>query len=413
MATGRGQDIDSSEHGRLLAQVRDANTQLVLAGIEARRRTAELEATLASMPDAVVVYGPNAEILRLNQEAEDLLALSPEARKLPHAERVRIRHVVMEDGQPLDPGQGPVQRALRGETVRGLVVAMRPPRRRSVWMSVSAAPITTAAGGVIGAVAVFSDITRLRDLQERTEKLLEAERRSHAVAEKAVKARDQFISTAAHELKTPVTSLQGYAQVLLRQYKRKGAIDPANLAGALHTIHQQSLRLARLTEQLLEVSRLEAGKLHLSREEFDLTVLVRNAIAEFRDSHPDRVLKFTGDEVLAIVADPLRLEQVMVNLLDNAAKFSPARMPVEVSVYADGSWCTVTIRDHGIGVPLEQQDAIFERFHQAYDERHYAGMGLGLYISRQYAELHGGTLTFERPDGPGSQFVLRLPLNHD
>ena len=262
--------------------------------------------------------------------------------------------------------------------------------------------------------ALKREIAERMRIEEEREQLLASTQEAKAQAEAAVKVRDEFLSIAAHELKTPVTSIHGFAQVMLRQFEKSGSFDSARMSRALETMVQQSRRLTKLTEQLLNLSRLESGKLVLTPEEVDLVALVESCVDAVRHSRPERTIEFhngSGDGVHASV-DPLRLEQVVTNLLDNALKFSPDECPVEVDVDRDDNhWVIVAVRDYGIGIPTEERGHIFERFFQAHSSNHYGEMGIGLSVCREITEMHGGTITVEQPEDGGSRFVVRLPMN--
>jgi signal transduction histidine kinase len=236
-----------------------------------------------------------------------------------------------------------------------------------------------------------------------------AEERQRLLAEalEAVRVRDEFLSIAAHELRTPLTTIRAQAQLLLRRIAREGSLDPGLAARALQVIDKQSDRLDRLIAQLLDVSRLQGPRLDLDRQEVDLVELVRAVVADTRLRCEGRPIEAWLPERRAASVDPLRLEQVLVNLLDNADKYSPAGAPIDVEMRS-GAAIEIAVRDQGPGVPPEQRERIFERFYQAHT-RTRSGMGLGLYISRQIVELHGGTLTAEFPTEGGSRFVIRLP----
>ncbi len=223
--------------------------------------------------------------------------------------------------------------------------------------------------------------------------------------------RDEFLSVAAHELKTPLTSLRGFAQLLMRQLDRDESPDPVRLRQALSAIDQQSAKLARLVNHLLDVSRIEAGRLVLDRKVADVVGLVDDVVATARVNtfrHEFTVRAPSG--ALALV-DPLRLEQVIRNLVDNAIKYSPDGGPIgiEVDKSREAGVVRVTVSDHGLGVAPAHRSLIFERFHQAHSERAFSGMGLGLYISRQIVELHGGRLEAEFPDEGGTRMIVTLP----
>jgi len=234
--------------------------------------------------------------------------------------------------------------------------------------------------------------------------------RLHAEAQRATRLRDEFLSVAAHELKTPMTSLRGYAQWLLRPIKQGRPPDPSLLERGLRAIDVQSAKLVDLTTQLLDISRIEAGKLRLERRDIDVIELVRAVMDACQASTPDHSLNLTGPSEFRATVDPLRLEQVMSNLIDNAIKYSPGGGTIDIEIgSSDSGRLLIAVRDHGLGIPLERRDNLFDRFYQAHGEGHFGGLGLGLYISRQIVELHGGVITAEFPDDNGSRFSISLP----
>jgi signal transduction histidine kinase len=232
-----------------------------------------------------------------------------------------------------------------------------------------------------------------------------------AERKRAEALRDEFLSVAAHELKTPLTSLRGFAQLLLRQLDRDETPDPVRTRQALSAIDQQSAKLARLVGQLLDVSRLDAGRLVLERKVADVVGLVEDVVATARVNTFRHEFSVRAPGAALALVDPLRLEQVLRNLVDNAIKYSPNGGPIEIEVSKDrATGVRVTVADRGLGVPRKHRPRIFERFHQAHPEHRLGGMGLGLYISRQIAELHEGTLTAEHPKAGGTRFVLVVPV---
>lgn len=236
------------------------------------------------------------------------------------------------------------------------------------------------------------------------------------VAEEAEIARfcDEFISAAAHELKTPVTSLRTHAQSLVRQYLKNGQLDPDRVVWAMRTIEQQSAKLSRLISQLLDVSRLETGRFVLQRERADLVALLTEVVALVQASYTGREIAVRGPDRLDATVDPARIEQVFANLLDNAVKHSPAGGTVEVDLDGPANeTARISFRDHGIGVDPEDVPRVFERFSSLAlspaREHNLNGLGLGLYISREIVELHGGQITVEHPPDGGVRFIVILP----
>ncbi len=237
------------------------------------------------------------------------------------------------------------------------------------------------------------------------------EREARLAAEAAIQVRDEFLSVAAHELKTPVTGLRATAQILARKL-RKGEVEgPPWLSGGLLTIDQQSDRLTRLIGQLLDVSRLDQDKLTAERAPTDLTELAERLVSAFRARSNKHKLVLYADSGVVAEVDPVAIEQVLSNLLDNAIKYSPDGGQVDVEVRGDGDGrARLAVRDRGIGIPPEKRDAIFQRFFQAHADEHRSGLGLGLYISHRIVALHDGEIAAEFPPDGGTRFVVRLPM---
>jgi PAS domain S-box-containing protein len=236
--------------------------------------------------------------------------------------------------------------------------------------------------------------------------------RLYSEAREAVSIRDEFMSVAAHELKTPMTSLRGYAQLLGREFELGEVPNPARARRAALTIQVQSDKLARLVAQLLDISRIQSGKLAIERRSSDLSVLVKDVVDGARTQLRDHTLVAQMPAELTMPVDPLRIEQVVTNLIDNAIKYSPEGANIEVSLVDRGDSAQLTVRDYGVGVSPEHRAHIFDRFYQAHAGgplTSMAGMGLGLYISRQIVELHGGTIEAEFPETGGTKFVVTLP----
>lgn len=275
-------------------------------------------------------------------------------------------------------------------------------------------------------VSVFAELFRKtgqledlnRDLERRIDErtaALEAsivrEREARLAAEAAIQIRDDFLSVAAHELKTPVTGIRVSAQILARRLNKSGLDLPSWLGEGLHTIDQQTERLVRLIEQLFDISRLDQNKLTIEHAPTDLVVLAEKLVTAFRarSNKHSIVLSAPADSIADI--DPVALEQVMSNLLDNAIKYSPDGGQIDVEVgMNDAEHAQLAVRDRGIGIAPEKREAIFDRFYQAHAEDHRSGLGLGLFISHQIVRLHGGEITVEFPPDGGTRFVITLPV---
>jgi signal transduction histidine kinase len=227
-----------------------------------------------------------------------------------------------------------------------------------------------------------------------------------------VRMRDDFLSVAAHELKTPVTGLRGFAELALEQLAEEEAVDRRVVARSLRVIQQQSMKLARLVSQLLDVSRIEAGKLSLERSVTDVASLVESVAEAAQVGTARHTLVVSSAPSVPTWVDPLRIEQVVTNLIDNAIKYSPTGGQIDIEVVEPlAGTVRVAVRDRGVGIPPDSRQHIFDRYYRAHVQDHASGMGLGLYISREIVELHGGRIEVESPADGGTRFVVVLPAN--
>jgi signal transduction histidine kinase len=225
--------------------------------------------------------------------------------------------------------------------------------------------------------------------------------------EAATKLKEDFVSAAAHDLKTPLTTLLGQAQILELRFGR----DPALVQHqpAVARIAREARRLSALVEDLLDASRIEEGKLEVRREPIDVAALVRQ-VADRGRAQKERIIVDAHDRLTGSV-DRRRIEQLVDNLVENGLKYSGEDTPVEVRAWRDDGAIRISVRDHGIGIPSIDLPHVFERFHRAsnVDARRYAGIGLGLYICRGIAHEHGGRIWVESIVGEGSTFHVALP----
>jgi excisionase family DNA binding protein len=231
-----------------------------------------------------------------------------------------------------------------------------------------------------------------------------------AAIQAALRSRDEFLATASHELRTPLTALSGQAQLALRRIGREGP-EPKRFEHSLRTIATQADKLARLVNELLDISRLESGKLQLNCQPTDLAALVEESVCVARDLSDHHVITFDPQVTVTAQVDQLRLEQVINNLLDNAIKYSPQGGEIAVTLTEPRPGeVELSVRDHGLGIRPEKRPQIFERYYQAHGDGFRSGMGLGLYITREIVELHGGAIQAEFPEDGGSRFIVRLPV---
>jgi signal transduction histidine kinase len=237
--------------------------------------------------------------------------------------------------------------------------------------------------------------------------LVALQRRERETAEAAVRARERFLSIAAHELRGPVSAMSARVQLALRRLDR--AEGPTSIRPQLEMLLAAARRLEQVTRNLFDVEQIERGRLTLRPERFDLAALVREVagLVNVRLG-PERVVQLDAPDELLMHGDPLRIEQIIANLLDNALKFSHDGKNVDVLVVREGDHIRLAVRDHGIGIAPEARERIFE---PRYQERptESPGMGIGLAVVRQIVLLHGGDVTVDPADGGGSIFTVRLP----
>lgn len=377
---------------------------------DAEQRAAALDAIFNSMTEAVIVYDKDRNFTQLNGAAREMLGVAPGA-TVAEATEYAQRYTWPEhgDGRRLEHQERPVVRALtRGEVVVTERFVLRAGERRT-WAAMSAAPIRDR-DGIIGAVAVLRDVSDQMRANQELERLLRLEQEARSQTEAALHLRDEFLSIAAHELKTPVTSLRGYAQLLRRRFDKTSELEPHRVLEALAQVDKQTRRLARLAEQLLDVSRLESGRLELQPEEVRLPDMVGEMMDEFRHAYPERSFVLQSEPCPPLMVDMLRIQQVLINLVDNAAKFSAADTPIEICVApVDATGAALTVRDYGIGVSSDDRPHIFERYYQGRGNGYRGGMGIGLYISREIVQMHGGAIDHQAMEGGGSRFIVNLP----
>jgi PAS domain S-box-containing protein len=267
------------------------------------------------------------------------------------------------------------------------------------WANVVVTPIRDASDGLVGFVKITRDLSERRHAEE--------ERLRLAQAKEAIRLRDEFLSIASHELKTPLTALQ----LQLRSIRGQVGTDGNGLAQKVDRAIRVGDRMANLIEALLDVSRISTGRLKLTLEPLDLLDLAREVVERLRESSAAAkcTLSLEGRGPIEGHWDRLRVEQVVTNLLSNAIKYAPGRA-IHVSVTRGDSEAVLQVRDSGAGIAEEQLPRIFERFERADSARNYSGMGLGLYVAREITEAHGGTIVAANlPDG-GAVFTVRLPL---
>jgi PAS domain S-box-containing protein len=246
-------------------------------------------------------------------------------------------------------------------------------------------------------------------------RLYEAEHVARTEAQEAVQTRDAFLAIASHELRNPLTSLLANAQLLQRRLSRAGALSD-RLQRSVNVIASQAVRLDQMIKALLDVSQMGAGQLAISPTMLDLAALIRRIVTEVQPALAQHTLIFEDPGTsLMIHGDGLRLDQVVQNLLQNAVKYSPAGGLIVIRAEQQRHVACVTVTDQGIGIPMEAQSRLFQRFYRAARSQTsgISGMGIGLYMVREIISLHNGSVAVESQEGIGSTFTVTLPLAYD
>jgi PAS domain S-box-containing protein len=352
---------------------------------ERTRLLAELDATIQAMVDGVVTYDPQANIRRMNPAAERIFRYSPEILSKPFVDRKATLRPETADGHPYPLEEHPTLRALRGETVHAEIIVYHPPgAERPFWLTLSAAPIRTGDGHLLGAVSTLTDITALHDLQQE---------------------RELMLHTISHDLRTPLTVVLGHAELLGVSCQEEQS------QAHVEAILQGGERMNTMIEDLVEAARLEGGEVTLRTEAVPLERFFPDFLRRAAPALDlSRVTLDLPCGLPAVKADPARLERIFTNLLSNALKYSPEDSPVQVQAQAHNGAVQVAIRDLGQGIDPQDLPRIFERFHHPRAGRKAGGVGLGLYITRSLVEAHGGRMTVESTLGQGSTFAFTLPV---
>ncbi len=356
-----------------------------------------LEAQSEASLDGILVASDTGEVLAFNRRMAAMWSLSPEEIRECSLEELGARI-----GTRIEAPEGyqPLARALHeftGETSRQ---ELRLTDGR--FIDEYSAPIVAPQKTHQGRVWYFRDITRLKQAEERLQVLYQE-------ARDALELRQEFLSIASHELKTPLASIKIYVQLL----SRSRALRESRESAMVNDLAAQVDRLEALVADLLDASRVQQGRLMLDLAPIDLAELARRVIDRFEHA-AERTelhrLELQAPAPVIGIWDGARLDQVLTNLVSNALKYSPKGGLVRVSVTAtDGGGAVLSVEDEGIGIPAEEMPKLFEPFVRLSGAGHISGTGLGLYITRELVSRHGGSIECDSRPGGGTTFIVRLP----
>jgi two-component system phosphate regulon sensor histidine kinase PhoR len=356
---------------------------------DAAQRAGELETVIASIADGVTVTDADGRIILENDAARSLTGRAQSTLTLDLVAQAEAQNLRNGDGTPLSPPDLPLGRAVRGETVaEQVLIVQRADTGEDRFLIYSSAPVRAGGEAITGAVAVFRDITEMKQLDQM---------------------KDEFISIAAHELRTPLTAIKGYAELLDRRLSAQAGREGDRKS--LGIIRKQTERLSGLVNEMLDVSRIEGGRLQLNSEPFDLSALATEVVNNLRVSTTTHILSLAAEPAIEAFGDTARIEQVLINLISNAITYSPEGGEIGVRAWVEGERACVSVSDQGIGIAPDELPHLFDRFYRAPSAgtMRSGGMGLGLYICQEIITRHGGTIRADSVAGAGSTFTFTLP----
>jgi len=370
---------------RLAARMAD----LVARSLETSTRRAAEERSkiiLEAIPQYVLVVDDQGAVIEASAAATRTMAAVGGIALAARFESLELHNLA---GESIPQSQWPTERARRGETVRGEIVEIHSRvTGQSRWLRATSAPVRIG-GNIHGAVVIYEDVAE----EIRIERV-----------------KREMLSAVAHELRTPATIAKGYAQRLQRAHGRT-----QDEWRALSAIERATDRIARLAEDLVDLSAITLGRIILSMEHADLTELALRAVEGAQGARTHLVRFVPYRTPVPVFGDPMRIRRVIGELVENAARCSSAGSEIEVELREDDGSAKVFVRDHGVGIPEIAQGRIFEPFFRAHagTPSDVGGLGIGLFLAREIVARHGGSMSFESKEGVGSTFVVSLPIDEE
>lgn len=343
-----------------------------------------LQGILDTMAEGVGIIDTTGQLVYANTMAQKILGLTESNIKERTYDDPRWQNLRV-DGTPLPNEEHPMAIMMTsGKPVYDYEIGVQPTGKERFYISINAAPLFDNAGNLTGGIGTFMDVTaRRKDLQRK----------------------DDFISIASHELKTPITSLKASLQLLDRM---KEAPSPTLLPRLVDQCNRSIDKVANLVEELLDSSKMLQGQLQLNKTTFTIAEMLTQCCHHVRMAGKYELV-LQGDEQLQIGADEQRIEQVVVNLVNNAVKYAPQSMKIFLTVEKLTGMAKISVKDTGPGIPPEKLPYLFNRYYQADGGSKQAGLGLGLYISAEIIKRHGGEIGVASEPGKGSTFWFTLP----
>ena len=346
-----------------------------------------LESIIQQLPVGVLLTDNKARLMHQNKQVEQILG-----EKFPPNFHFGKDEPLLKgtlEGKQVKPSEAPLAYVIsKGRAISNREYTIEREDKTIKYLQINASPIRNKHGKMIAAAQIITDITHQKELE---------------------KQKDDFLSMASHELKTPITSMKMFIDL---QTKQLQSIKTEKAKYFNERIRDQANRLKELTNDLLDVSRIQTGKLRFNKEAFNLTEIVADTVEGLQGTTKKHELLLKGKTKTIVAGDRYRIYQVIVNLITNAIKYSPNGKKINVTVKKGKKDVTVSVQDFGIGIRKDQHLKVFDRLYQVTDpnEKTFPGLGLGLYISKEIIERHKGKIWVESEIGKGSTFFFKLPL---
>jgi len=363
------------------------NNQLAASNEKLFASEQRFQTILDTMAEGVGIIDLSGQLIYANAMAQHILGLTQSEIKErtfddPMWKNLRV------DGSPLPDEEHPMAIMMRtGLPVLDYEIGVQPPDREIFYISINAAPLVDQQNGQLtGGIGTFMDVTsRRRVLQQK----------------------DEFINVASHELRTPVTSLKAAMQIMGRMKENP---NPIVLSKMIDQSNRSLDKLTSLITDLLDSSRISQGKLKLIKSRFKLAKVISSCCSHVREVGKHDII-VSGAIDTEIEADEQQLEQVFVNIINNAVKYAPDSKEIIINVAKTGAELKISVQDKGPGIPADQLEHLFEQYYRVdYSGLHFSGLGLGLYISSEIIKKHGGSIGVESTVGSGTKFWITLPL---
>ena len=360
------------------------------ARLEAEEGRMQLERVIEEMPVGVVIAkAPSGELLFSNRYLDQIMGHPvPKHKSL---EEYPHNTIVDDEGRPLHEKHWPLTRVLKKEeTFVNEEYTYQVDKNTRLKLQIKGAPIYNASGKISSGVVIIDDVTAEKEMSQR---------------------KDDFLSMISHELKTPMTSLRMYTQLLMRQLDNNPDYDPM---GELQKIENQTQKMHTIINNMMDLATIQLNKDVYREELVSMVEVITDVVQEIKNSFPNRQIIADQLRNAPILGDKHRLAQVMTNLITNAIKYSPEGTPITIKSSIIDDHVQISVEDQGIGISPKDKHKVFERFYQGpqKDGKIYPGLGIGLYFSSEIIKHHNGKIWVDSRKGYGSTFYISLPINH-